>query len=173
MQKELDSIPLTIQNTEGKASSYKSKLLTYWNWFTKRARKYSWVLVLYQSLMGLLLLYLTIFRITPYLEYWVVGLLSFLFLSGGFYGWIVGRHTGITHSKSGNVVFVMGSQWKKFLPMMIILLSIRGILMIIEWELDVDLTPVLRVLPSVIAGMLTTRGITLFTRYFLFKKNNP
>lgn len=172
MEKHLERVPLTINPTEDKTSYIRVKLQSSFKWFTNMMRKFSWALVLYQSLMGLLLLYLTIHRVSPYYEYWVLGLMFILLFAGGFYGWFVGKKITIDFSELGNVIFNMGGQWKKFLPVMITLISIRGILMIIDWRMDVDMTPVMRTLPTVVAGMLSTRGITLIIRYILFKKNH-
>jgi len=172
MEKEINRTALPFEQDECKVSSFRSKLDSGKKWLINQWGKYSWALVLYQSLMGFVLVYLTIFRNQSYLFMdWVVGLMTLLFFTGGFYGWFTGKQTGIGLSESNTVVFQMGGQWRKFVPVMLILLSTRGILMIVDWQIRYDLTPALRSLPLVIAGMLTTRGITLFAKYFRFKRD--
>ena len=171
MEKDFNSTVLPLKQEQSNVSTLRSKQDLVLKWLSTQWSKYSWALVLYQSLMGLLLVYLTIYRNQTYLFMdWVLGLMLLLFFTGGFYGWFVGKQTGIGLSEANNVVFQMGGQWKKFLPVMAILLSTRGILMIVDWRIDFDMTPALRSLPMCIAGMLSTRGITLFIKYFLFKR---
>ena len=171
MEKEINSTALPLEKKESKVTHLKSKIIKAIKELLIRWRKYSWALILYQTVTGLLLVYLTVLRNQSFLLVeWVVGLMTLLFLIGGFYGWFVGKRTGVSLSKSNEVVFQMGGQWRIFLPVLVILLLTRGILMIINWQILFDMTPVLRSLPLVIAGMITTRGMTLFFKYFKFKR---
>jgi len=173
MKNELDSITLPLRHMEDKGSIDKSKIQTSWNRFTNKLSRFSWILVLYQSLMGLLLLFVTIFRINPFFDYWIIGVMAFLFLSGSFYGWYIGNRTNINISESGAANFTMSGQWKKFLPIMILLFSTRIILMVIDQHVLADMKPFMRTLPLFIAGVLASRGITLFIRFYFLKKDYP
>lgn len=157
---------------ENKVSIIKSKLTVALQWLSDKWKRYSWALVLYQSLMGVLLVGVTIYRNQLLLFDWVIALMTLFFTTGGIYGWLVGNQTRLGVTETGNITFLMRGQWRKFLPLMVILLTTRGVLMLLDWQIEFDLTPAIRTLPLVIAGMLTTRGITLFSKYFVFRRDN-
>jgi hypothetical protein len=172
MENEINPITLPLQHMEKEETVSKPNIRTLWERYSKQLTRYSWALLLYQSVMGLLLLTLTVIRTHIYIDHWILATMFILFVSGATYGWIIGKKTGVKISDSGDPVFVMTGQWKRFLPMIGVLFIIRMILMYVDYRGIIDTAPYLRSLPLVIAGMLTTRGFSLFFRYFQLKKDN-
>jgi len=141
-------------------------------WMNKLG-KYSWITNLYQLLIGLSVAYLSIWWSKPYLEGWVIGIASSLFVSGAFYGWFITRRIKIRLTETRAAIFSYSGLMKQFVPMLLILFILRWTLRYLDHQNIANAIPMMRTLTFFIAGVFLSRAITILVMIFMLYRNNP
>jgi hypothetical protein len=140
-------------------------------WLNKLG-KHSWVANLYQLGIGLAVTYLAIWWAQPYLTGWVISAALFLFFAGAFYGWFITRNIQIRITNSRAAIFSYSGLLRQFMPMLIILFSLRWTLRLLNQQGIMDTDPMLRTLTFFIAGVFMARSITILVMIFLTYKHH-
>ena len=141
-------------------------------WMNKLG-KYSWMTNLYQLLIGLSVAYLSVWWSKPYLEGWVIGIASFLFISGAFYGWFITRRIEIRLTETRAAIFSYSGLMKQFVPMLLILFILRWTLRYLDHQDIANVVPMMRTLTFFIAGVFLARAITILVMIYKIYRNNP
>jgi hypothetical protein len=150
-----------------------SKLADLQEEWLNKLGKYSWITNLYQLFIGIATAVVAVWWSKPYLHGWVIGIAVFIFLSGAFYGWFITRKLEIRLTEKRAAIFSYTGLMKQFLPMLIILFTLRWTLRYLGSRGITNAAPMMRTLTFFIAGVFLARAITILVLIYLLYKNNP